>query len=178
MIIYTDTEFPTLITKAEPFSSERLSSNVLQDETQSELETKELPGTKPTWLSTANRLSALSSRHSPTLQLIKSLQACQYKPEVERWPCAEWPNEKAFEDAYVFIQHLDLTSIPVPIITLADDGEVNFLWKYEPAHVDLGFYGTGTYSYFACHKDGRESIGDNVPANRGLLPEVIQLFPE
>ena len=178
MIIYTDTKFPTSITCEEPFSSERLSSNVLQDETQNELETKELPGTKPTWWSTANRLSALPARHSPTLQLIKSLQACQYKPEDERWPCAEWPSEKAFEDAYVFIQHLDLTSIPVPTITLADDGEVNFLWKYEPTHVDLGFYGTGTYSYFACNKDGRESIGEIVPVNRGLLPEVIQLFPE
>ena len=178
MIIYTDTKFTTSITCEEPFSSEKPSSNELRDETQNESETKELPGTNPAWLSTANRLSALSSMHSPTLQLIKSLQACQYKLGDERWPCAEWPSEKAFEDAYIFIQHLDLTSIPVPVITLADDGEVNFLWKYEPVHVDLGFYGTGTYSYFACHKNGRESIGEIVPVNRGLLPEVIQLFPE
>lgn len=178
MIIYTNTEFPTLVTSEKPFSSEKPSSNELQDETQNELETKELPGTKPTWLSTANRLSALSSRHSPTLQLIKKLEVCQYKPEEERWPCVKWPDEKAFEDAYFFIQHLDLTSIPVPTITLADDGEVNFLWKYDPVYVDLGFYGTGTYSYFACHKDGRESIGEFILVNRGLLPEVIQLFPE
>ena len=178
MIIYTDTEFPTSITWEEPFSSEKPSSNELRDETQNELETKELPSTKPTWWSTANRLSALPARHSPTLQLIKSLQAYQYRLGDERWPCAEWPNERAFEDAYIFIQHLDLTSIPVPIITLADDGEVNFLWKYDPVHVDLGFYGTGSYSYFACHTDGRESVGDNVSADRGLLPEIIQLFPE
>ena len=169
MTLYTNTEFPTLM---EPFSSERPSE--IQDETQNELEKKELPGTEPTWLS----ILALPSKLSPTLQLIKNLEAHQYKPEDERWPCAEWPDEKAFKDAYIFIQHLDLTSIPIPIITLADDGEVNFLWKHDPVHVDLGFYGTGTYSYFACHKDGRESIGENVPASEGLLPKIIQFFLE
>ncbi len=158
----------------EPFSSERPSSKEIQDETQNELEKKELPGTEPAWPS----ILVLPSKISPTLQLIKNLEAHQYKPEDERWPCAEWPNEKAFEDAYIFIQHLDLTLIPIPIITLADDGEVNFLWKYDPVHVDLGFYGTGTYSYFACHKDGRESIGENVPASEGLLTEIIQFFLE
>ena len=60
----------------------------------------------------------------------------------------------------------------------ADDGEVNFLWKNAPVHVDLGFYGTGTYSYFACHTDGREFIGEAEPARKGLLSEVIQLLQE
>lgn len=178
MTLYTDTEFLTLIGQEESFSSERPSSNELQDETQNELEHKELPSIESTGLSASNRIPALPLKHSLTFQLIKNLKAYQYKSEDERWPFAEWPSEKAFEDAYIFIKHLDLSSIPIPIITLADDGEVNFLWKYDPVHVDLGFYGTGNYSYFACHKDGRESIGDSVSANRGLLPEIIQLFPE
>ena len=57
------------------------------------------------------------------------LKAYQNMPEDERWPHAQWPEEKAFEDAHNFIQHLDLNSVPMPIVTLADDGEVNFLWK-------------------------------------------------
>ena len=176
MILYTDTEFPTSITREESYSSERLSSSESQDETRNELESSEFPSTQSTLLSVANRMPALPSMLSPTLLLIKNLEACQYKPEEERWPCAVWPNVKAFEDASIFIQHVDLGSIPMPIISLADDGEVNFLWKYDPVHVDLGFYGTGTYSYFACHKDGRELIGEIVPACRGLVPEIIQLF--
>lgn len=178
MILYTDTEFSTSITREESYTSERPSSNEFQDETQNELETNQSPSIQSTLLSVANRIPALPSKLSPTLQLIKNLEACQYKPEDERWPCAVWPNMRAFEDAYIFIQHLDLGSIPMPIISLADDGEVNFLWKYDPVHVDLGFYGTGTYSYFACHKDGRELIGEIVPADKGLLPEIIQLFLE
>ena len=176
MILYTDTEFPTSITREESYTSERQSSNELQYETRNELEINESPSIQSTWLSVANRIPDLPSMLSPTLLLIKNLDAYRYKPEEERWPCAVWPNIRAFEDAYIFIQHLDLGSIPMPIISLADDGEVNFLWKYYPVHVDLGFYGTGNYSYFACHNDGRELIGDVVPAGRGLVPEIIQLF--
>ena len=122
------------------------------------------------------RIFATPPKLSPTQQLLMKLEAYQNMPEDERWPPAKWPEEKAFEDAYNFIQHLDLNSIPMPIITLADDGEVNFLWKTPSVHVDLGFYGTGTYSYFACHTDGRRFISETEPAQKGLVSEVIQLF--
>ena len=150
----------------------------LQDETQDESDSGELPDPESTRPSAIEKMPASPSKLSPTLQLIKELEAYQRTPEDERWPCAVWPKEKAFEDAYVFIQQLDLTSIPTPIITLADDGEVNFFWENESVYIDLGFYGTGTYSYFACHEDGRKYRGEIVLARKGLLPEITQLFSE
>lgn len=149
-----------------------------QDETQDKSDSGGSPDPEPTRPSAIEKMPPSPSKFSPTLQLIKELEAYQRTAEDERWPCAIWPEEKAFEDAYVFIQQLDLTSIPTPIITLADDGEVNFFWENESVYVDLGFYGTGAYSYFACHEDGRKSGAEIVLAQKGLHPEILQLFSE
>ena len=73
----------------------------------------------------------------------------QVQTGSERWPAAEWPSGRAFEDARTFIHALPVSSIPLPHLSFADDGEINFLWNQDGIHIDLGFYGTGTYSYFA-----------------------------
>ena len=64
----------------------------------------------------------------------------------------------------------------MPDIGLADDGEVNFLWKDKGVHVDLGFHGTRKFSYFARGRDGRRLHGDNLPVSEGLPVEVVNLF--
>ena len=113
---------------------------------------------------------------SPLSKLLAQLETLQHTPEDERWPDAIWPDARAFADARTFISRLPLNKIPLPEITLADDGEVNFFWKSNGVHVDLGFYGTGTCSYFARGRDGRRLYGDATPASEGLPSEITALF--
>lgn len=131
-------------------------------------------------VSTSRTLSEWSAFYWPessaTEKLFARLEVMRRTPVEERWPGAVWPNAQAFEDAKTFIRSLPLTLIPTPHISLADDGEINFLWKDEEVHIDLGFYGTSTYSYFARGKDKRRIYDENVLASEGLHPEIVALF--
>lgn len=120
-----------------------------------------------------------TSEPSATLaiwQLRARLAAFQGTAEDERWPGAVWPDAQAFKDAYAFILCLRNATIPMPVITLADDGEINFLWSQDGVHVDLGFYGTGTYSYFARGRHGPGIRDEEIPASEGLPAEITALF--
>ncbi len=108
--------------------------------------------------------------------LLAQLEELEKTPEEDRWPEAVWPTAQAFKDAEIFVRKLPLGSIPMPYIGLADDGEVNFLWKKDGVHVDLGFYGTRTYTYFAHGKDGHPIDGEDIPASEGLPSEIVELF--
>lgn len=109
-------------------------------------------------------------------ELLRKLEKIKNTPEDERWPDADWPTEQAFLDAKIFIQKLPIHSIPMPSMGLAHDGEVNFLWKNDGVHIDLGFYGTGSYSYFARDKDGKEFGAEAIPASNGLPSKIIDFF--
>ena len=63
-----------------------------------------------------------------------------------------------------------------PHISLADDGEVNFAWSADGMWIDLGFYGTGTYSFYAQDKDGNEWFGDDIPVMSSLRKELRGLL--
>ena len=115
----------------------------------------------------------------PTSQqwaLLRQLHTIQSIPESERWPGADWPTEQAFDDARLFIRRLPPVAIHLPDVGLADDGEVNFLWKQNGLHIDLGFYGTGAFSYFARTADGRKFYGDDIPAANGLPYDISNLI--
>lgn len=86
-------------------------------------------------------------------------------------PCA-----RAFADARAFVKRLPVESIPTPDIGLADDGEVNFLWISDNVYIDLGFYGTGSYSCFARDSNGREILRDDLPADGGLPDDIADIF--
>ena len=119
---------------------------------------------------------ASQSRMSPTFRLIACLADLFETPEDIRWPSAAWPIESAFEDARVFITKLPLAHIPEPEIRFADDGEINFWWIEENVHIDLGFYGTGTYSYFGHDGEGQEIQDENVLASEGLAQAIKNLL--
>ena len=119
---------------------------------------------------------ASHSRASPTYRLIARLKKLFETPEGERWPSTTWPVQDAFEDAKAFISKLPLTHIPDPVIRFADDGEINFLWVSEDVHIDLGFYGTGTYSYFGQNNEGQEIQEENVVASGGLAKEIKNIL--
>ena len=106
-------------------------------------------------------------------QLIRRLEQLRFVPEGDRWPASEPADDAAFHDARVFLDRLPFPLAALPHISLASDGEVNFAWDYEGLHIDLGFYGTGTFSYYARGADGREYYGDEVPAG-SLLPADLE----
>lgn len=120
------------------------------------------------------RSSPSPLKPSPTHRLLKKLEALRKTPEEERWPDADWPDAQAFEDAREFVLGLPLASIPLPDFGLANDGEINFLWKNDDVHVDLGF--THTFSYFAQGEDGEKMYGEEVPVSEGLPAKIIALL--
>ncbi len=113
---------------------------------------------------------------SPTYRLMTRLRDLHETPEDVRWPGAVWPTKRALKDAEIFIASLPLLQVPEPDIRFADDGEVNFLWLGGNVHLDLGFYGTGTYSYFGCNAEGKEIQGENVSASEGLIPAIENIL--
>ena len=112
---------------------------------------------------------------SVTEKLIAQLEEIQQTSADKRWPGAVWPNSEAFNEAKMFIRSLP-DFAPMPNMGLADDGEVNFLWKNDGIHIDLGFYGEGTYSYFARDKNGQKFHGDDSLPSKGLPSEIIKWF--
>ena len=113
---------------------------------------------------------------SPRHQMIARLESLRNRSADERWPGAIWPSDKAFDAARSFIESLPERLSAVADIGLADDGEINFLWKTESVHVDLGFHDEGSCSYFARDRVGREFLVDDFVSNEGLPPEIANLL--
>ena len=115
---------------------------------------------------------------SPTIQLLNELGKLQNTHEDQRWSPAEWPSERAFDDAYEFIQNIPLSQVFSPLISLADDGEINFFGDIDDMYVDLGFYGNKQCFYFAQSKSRQKVYGNAFPANEGFPPEILKFFLE
>ena len=108
--------------------------------------------------------------------LRKRLRDIYSLPEEDRWPNADWPKGEAFSDALQFISWLPFALTELPYISLANDGEVNFALTGGDIHLDLGFYGTGTYSYFARNHDGEEWFEDALPVTEPLPEKLFTLL--
>ena len=109
-------------------------------------------------------------------KLVRRLITLYSLPEHERWPDSDWPTVEAFNDALKFIALLPTDITKNPHISFANDGEVNFGWKSDGLHIDLGFYGTGTYSYYARGSDGSECFGDDVPVSPPFPEDLSTLL--
>ena len=120
-------------------------------------------------------ISAMTS--SPQLsELVQRLEQLRSTPEGKRWPSSEPPDDAAFRDARIFLDRLPFPLAALPHISLADDGEVNFAWDGEGVHIDLGFYGTGTFSYYARGVDGQEYFGDDLLVSLPLSADLDPLL--
>ena len=108
-------------------------------------------------------------------QLLARLDALS-RPDSDRWPGAVPPDPQAFEDARAFVLALPNGLAYLPDVGLADDGEVNFLWSDAGVHVDLGFYGHGTFSYYARNDQGKEYLEDECSATYGLPSDLAALL--
>lgn len=80
---------------------------------------------------------------------------------------------QTIEDAIAFAKNLDFNYIHIPYISLARDGEVNFWWDLETIKLDLGFYGDGTYSYYAKLKNGEKFFGDDEDLKSTLPSKIL-----
>lgn len=110
-------------------------------------------------------------------RLLYDLKLLKLTPEEDRWPAAIWPTSRAFTDAETFVNTLPLRNMPSPEVYLADDGEINFLWKHADIFIDAGFLGNGTFSIFA--RRGKDRFyGDDIFASDGLPDEVIAWFTD
>lgn len=83
-------------------------------------------------------------------------------------------SRQAIDDAENFIRQL-FPDVKEPIITLATDGEINFLWILPEFRLDLGVYGDGSYSYYGKTSNGEEFIADENSLDE-RLPEKIMAF--
>lgn len=64
----------------------------------------------------------------------------------------------------------------MPKVSPAGDGEINFSWKTDRGVIDLGFYGDGSYSYYAVAADGREFFSDEETLSQALPEEVAKII--
>ena len=73
------------------------------------------------------------------------------------------PSVATINDAVQFAKNQDLASIHLPSIGAADDGEINFWWDVDGLYIDLGFFGDGSYSFYARLPNGKEITVDQAP---------------
>ena len=125
--------------------------------------------------------AALAGRSpAPAARMRERLRSLQREATGEHPdPGSRYPTPQAFADAWEFVSRLDLNAYGPPMVSMAGDGEINFFWCRESdgLKVDLGFFGTGTYSCYA-RKGEREVFKDDIPAGKGLLDAIAALLPE
>lgn len=83
------------------------------------------------------------------------------------------PASTTVSDAVKFARTLDLAFLHLPHISAADDGEINFWWDIDGLYIDLGFFGDGSYSFYAKLPNGKEIIEDETPVSRSLPRELL-----
>ena len=66
--------------------------------------------------------------------------------------------------------------VHAPYISLATDGEINFLWMLPHLRLDLGFYGDGTYSYYGKTAVGDGFLVDDASVCTPLPEQLLQLI--
>ena len=88
------------------------------------------------------------------------------------------PSRAALNDAEQFVQKQDFASLHLPSIGAADDGEINFWWDVNGLYIDLGFFGDGSYSFYARLPDGKEILDDHVPVSKPLPSGILKFLKQ
>lgn len=85
-------------------------------------------------------------------------------------------SKQTIEDAELFLYNFHLSKAERPFITIANDGEINLLWKNNSFTLDLGFSGDGTYNYYGCSVDGMRFYGDDKAIDEQLSAVIMDLL--
>jgi hypothetical protein len=98
---------------------------------------------------------------------------------ADGWDGAEGQaaSRSAVNDAETFARSfLHDDELTKPIISLAADGEIAFLWALPDIRLDLGVYGDGTYSYYGRSSTGKEYMSDEESIDAPLPDELLKLI--
>jgi hypothetical protein len=107
------------------------------------------------------------------IKAVAKIRALGTREDGWKGPGSLAASQKAVDDAEAFARQLfGFPDMEMPNIGLAADGEINFYWKNGDIALDLGFFGDGTYSYFAEGSDGQSYSGDNILVDE-KLPDVL-----
>jgi len=85
-------------------------------------------------------------------------------------------SRRTVEEAERFIRAINWNEHILPVIALAEDGEMNLVWSDTDRHVDIGFFGDGTYAYYARGRDGRTYFEDGAPWHQTLPQDIVSLI--
>jgi hypothetical protein len=116
-----------------------------------------------------------SADSTPTKDLLDRIRDLKRRYAQAWTPNGTIPKEDAYRDAKDFVLTLPLARIVRPSIHIAGDGEVNFEWRGEDFHIDLGFYGNRTFSYYATKRGSEPLFGDDIPVKSGI-PRALADF--
>lgn len=87
------------------------------------------------------------------------------------------PTVETVKQAVAFARDLHaLGDIAQPYISLANDGEINFYWDTPHLALDLGFTGTGRYSYYGRTPKGVEFAVDEAELGQPLPADLIAVL--
>ncbi|WP_054889593.1 hypothetical protein [Pseudomonas sp. NBRC 111118] len=90
---------------------------------------------------------------------------------------AKVPSGAAIDEAEQFSSNvLPADEFQLPTVTAAADGEVNFSWKNALGYIDLGFYGDGSYSFYAKTTAGQEFMSDESSLTEHLPEQVLKII--
>ncbi|QGG77746.1 hypothetical protein [Pseudomonas syringae] len=117
----------------------------------------------------------IASAPSPLIRImIKIRQMAAYEANWDGYD-SEPPSQAAVNDAERFAVSNLAHSVYLPRISAASDGEINFSWKNERGLIDLGFFGDGSYSYYAKAVSGKEYFSDSAPLTALLPAELLEI---
>lgn len=104
-------------------------------------------------------LSRLKAAKSSGLQQLQSrLRAIGAYEAGDLGPESKPASASSLLESGRFVEQIDWTTSKIPSLNLAEDGEINFFWSDPELYLDLGFYGDGTYSYYAKTRTDRKSV--------------------
>ena len=84
---------------------------------------------------------------------------------------------QAVNDALRFIDLVPATAT-LPQVALADDGEVNFLWRGDGLLIDIGFIGDGSMHYFVSDEAQGVDSDASIPfSGRSLHRDIERTMP-
>jgi hypothetical protein len=98
---------------------------------------------------------------------------------LDNWngPDSIAPTALAAKEAELFTRYIfSHNAIISPYISASNDGEINFYWKRDEFILDLGFFGGGSYSYYAHLPNGLEILEDQVSLHAYLPQEIVDLI--
>ena len=108
-----------------------------------------------------------------------SMRICSIQHKNRDFPGATAPTPTAFNDALSFAGLLPSSS-PVPHVSVADDGEINFFRRREGLYIDVGFFGDNQIHYYVQVEALGIDVADSRPFDGKSLPRelVIALTTE